>query len=313
MAKRRKGDPVHGWLVIDKPAGLTSNAVLNKARRLLNAQKAGHGGTLDPMATGVLPIALGEATKLVHVALQGTKRYRFTLAFGAETDSGDLEGSVTETSDERPEDDAIQAILPRFTGEIEQVPPKFSAIKIDGERAYDLARDGHEVEMPVRQVTINSLTFIDRPGRDHAVFEVVCGAGTYVRSLARDMARALGTRGHVSVLRRTAAGPFRADQAILLDDLDARSITERQAAAVHPLMAALDDIPALPLTQRQAQQLRLGQTIRFLSRQDAARLTRIARIPSDSAILAVCQGVPVALVTREGAAIKPQRVLNLGS
>jgi tRNA pseudouridine55 synthase len=214
-AKRPK-QKVDGWVVLDKPLGMGSTQAVGRVRWLFTAAKAGHGGTLDPLATGVLPIALGEATKTVPFVMDGRKEYRFTLRFGQARSTDDGEGAVTATSDDRPSDEAIRAALPRFTGCFEQMPPAFSALKIGGQRAYDLARAGQAVDLKPRAVTIDRLELLSRPDADHADFVVTCGKGTYIRSLGRDLARALGTVGHLSALRRTAVGPFREELAISL-------------------------------------------------------------------------------------------------
>jgi tRNA pseudouridine55 synthase len=208
MARRRKGLPVHGWLIFDKPQGMTSTQAVSRVKRLYDAAKAGHAGTLDPLATGVLPIALGEATKTVPFVVEGSKDYRFTVRFGAETDTDDAEGSVVATSDTRPTRAEIEAALPHFTGEIIQVPPRFSALKVDGARAYDLAREKEEFELAPRRVSIARLELIAHPDQDHGVIEASCGKGTYVRALARDLGRELGALGHVEALRRTRVGTF---------------------------------------------------------------------------------------------------------
>ena len=208
MARRRKGLPINGWLIFDKPQGMTSTQAVARVKRLYDAAKAGHAGTLDPLATGVLPIALGEATKTVPFVVEGSKEYRFTVRFGVETDTDDAMGKMVAGSDQRPSRAEIEAKLPDFTGEIDQVPPRYSALKVDGARAYDLARDEEEFELAPRRVSIASLTLIDHPDPDRCVLEARCGKGTYVRSLARDLGRALGALGHVEALRRTRVGGF---------------------------------------------------------------------------------------------------------
>ena len=228
MARTKKGNPVHGWVVLDKPAGMTSTQAVGAIKRLFEAQKAGHAGTLDPLATGILPIALGEATKTVPFAVDGEKAYRFTVRFGAETDTDDAEGEVVRTSDALPARPAIEALLPRFTGEIMQVPPQFSAIKVDGDRAYDLARDGEEVVLEPREVMIEDLYLIDMPDAATAVFEARCGKGTYVRALARDMGRALGCFGHVIELRRTRVGSFDEAASVTLERAAGRGTGRRR-------------------------------------------------------------------------------------
>jgi tRNA pseudouridine55 synthase len=312
VARKRKGVPVHGWLVIDKPLGLTSAQVMARARRLLNAEKAGHGGTLDPLATGVLPIAFGEATKTVAYAMDGTKTYRFRLRWGQQTSTDDGEGSVIATSDHRPTEADIETALDAFQGEILQVPPQFSAIKIDGERAYNLARGGETVELVARRVRIDGFHLTGLPDRDHADFEVECGKGTYMRSLARDLALALGTVGHITVLRRLAVGPFTLEHAISLDDLSALEQGADVEKLLLPIETALDDIPALALTEPEAHRLRLGQTVALLRRQDRERLEGLSgRSGDDAVVLAVSGGKPVALARVEGAEVRPVRVLNL--
>lgn len=311
--RRRKGRPVHGWLIVDKPAGITSTQVLGRVRRLIGAEKAGHGGTLDPLATGILPIAFGEATKTVSYVMDGTKTYRFTVRWGEARTTDDREGAVIATSDMRPTEQAVHEVLGRFVGEITQVPPIFSAIKVDGARAYDLAREGQDVALKPRQVRIDRIALLDMADTDHATFEVVCGKGTYVRSLARDLAAALGTVGHVASLDRSAVGRFTRDRAISLDELAG---FEHGAAVDHlllPIETALDDIPALALTEAEAHRLRLGQSVVLLRRDDRERLDGLGldRPRSHSTILAMSGDKPVALVRVDGAEVRPVRVLNL--
>jgi len=301
MARTRKGDKVDGWVILDKPLGLGSTQAVGKVRRLFGAQKAGHGGTLDPLASGVLPIALGEATKTVPFVMDGAKEYRFTVRFGEARSTEDAEGEVTETSDARPTDEALRAALPAFTGTIEQVPPAFSALKIDGKRAYDLARAGETVEMKPRRVVIDRLELVGRPDPNHADFVVGCGKGTYIRSLGRDLARAVGTVGHLSFLRRTAAGPFREEQAISLSKLEALGHNSRLLGALAPVATALDDIPALALTEAQATRLRQGQPL--TSTQDAPTSGTLYRAEQEGRL--------VALVECDGVSLKPVRVFNL--
>ncbi len=254
-----------GWIIIDKPVGLGSTQAVGAVKRILREAgepktKVGHGGTLDPLASGVLPIALGEATKLAGRMLSATKAYDFTIRLGEETDTLDAEGEVVERSDHRPTLADIEAILPRFTGPIEQIPPAYSALKIDGKAAYSRARAGEVLEMKTRTVTIHELRLL-RADADGATFAASVSKGTYIRSLARDIARALGTVGHVTMLRRTRAGPFSLEQAISLDFLANAAKEQRLDGAVLPLTAALDDIPALPVTPDQAQLLRHGQRL----------------------------------------------------
>jgi len=298
---KRPKNKVDGWVVLDKPLGLGSTQAVGKVRWLFAAEKAGHGGTLDPLATGVLPIALGEATKTVPFIMDGHKEYRFTLRFGEARATDDGEGDVTATSDVRPIDEAIRTALGRFIGDIEQMPPAFSALKIGGQRAYDLARAGEPVELKPRTVTIDRLELLARPDADHADFVVGCGKGTYIRSLGRDLARALGTVGHLSALRRTAVGPFREEAAISLPKLEALGHIPPLLGALVPVATALDDIPALALTGTQADRLRHGQPV---------LLTRDAP-PSGTLVRAETGSKLVALVRSDGMALQPVRVFNL--
>ena len=298
---RKKGQKIDGWVVLDKPVGLGSTQAVGRVRRLFGAQKAGHGGTLDPLASGVLPIALGEATKTVPFVMDGRKEYRFRLRFGEARSTEDAEGEVTATSAARPTDEAIRAALVRFLGEIEQRPPVFSALKIDGKRAYDLARAGQAIELAPRTVRIDRLELLDRIDIDQADFVVACGKGTYIRSLGRDIALALGTVGHLSALRRTAAGPFRQEAAISLSKLEALGHIPPLLGALAPVATALDDIPALALTDAQAARLRQGQPV---------SLTRDAP-PSGALVRAETGSRLVALVRSDGASLQPVRVFNL--
>ncbi len=261
MARRRKGLPINGWIVVDKPLGLTSTQVIGKVRRATQAAKLGHGGTLDPLATGILPIALGEATKTIAWCQDATKTYRFTIAWGAATTTDDAEGEVSESSEIRPDSTQIESVLGRFIGQIDQIPPIFSALKVDGQRSYDLARRGETPELAARRVTIERLALLDRPDPDHAAFEVICGKGTYVRSLARDLARALGTVGHVAALRRTRVGRFDENAAISVEMLQDLGHGPPPSGILLPVETALDDIPAFALTEIAATRLRQGQTV----------------------------------------------------
>jgi tRNA pseudouridine55 synthase len=304
--KRDKRD-VHGWVVLDKPVGMTSTQAVSVVKHLFTAKRAGHAGTLDPLASGALPIALGEATKTVPFVMDGRKLYEFTVCWGEERDTDDAEGRAIANGDSRPAPDAIRAILPSFTGAIEQVPPKYSAIKIDGERAYDLARDGAAVELEARTVQIDRLELMATPDPDHAVLHAECGKGTYVRSLARDMGRALGCFGHVSALRRVAVGPFGAETMILLEQLEA--LCHRAAAgeasladALMPVETALDDIPALAVSQADAARLQRGQAV-LLRGRDAPNF----RGP----VYATASGHLVALAELDRGEIVPKRVFNL--
>jgi tRNA pseudouridine55 synthase len=254
-----------GWIILDKPVGLGSTQAVGAVKRILREAgepktKVGHGGTLDPLASGVLPIALGEATKLAGRMLDATKAYEFTVRFGEETDTLDAEGAAIETSDKRPTLEEIEAVLPTFTGPLEQIPPEYSALKIDGKAAYSRARAGEKLEMRPRSVTVQELQLVSSQ-TDGITLAATVSKGTYIRSLARDIARALGTVGHVTTLRRTRAGPFTLEKAISLDFLTNAAKERRLDGAVLPLIAALDDIPALPVTPGQAQLLRHGQKL----------------------------------------------------
>ena len=298
---KRPKNKVDGWVVLDKPLGMGSTQAVGKVRWLFAAEKAGHGGTLDPLATGVLPIALGEATKTVPFIMDGRKEYRFTLRFGEARSTDDGEGEVIATSDARPADAAIRAALGQFTGQIEQMPPVFSALKIGGQRAYDLARAGKAVDLKSRPVTIDRFELLARLDADHADFVVGCGKGTYIRSLGRDLAKALSTVGHLSALRRTAVGPFREEAAISLSKLEALGHIPALLGALAPVETALDDIPALALTEAQADRLRQGQPV---------LLTR--DVPPSGALLRAEAGSRlVELVRSDGMALKPVRVFNL--
>lgn len=308
MARKRKGRPIDGWLAIDKPLGMTSTQVVGRVRFLLDAAKAGHGGTLDPLATGILPIALGEATKTVQYVMDGAKTYRFTVRFGIATSTIDGEGGVVETSDARPDDAAILAVLPAFLGEIEQVPPAFSAIRIKGARAYDLARAGTLVEMVARRVRIDSLRLIERPDADHATFEAEVGKGTYIRSLARDLALALGTLGHVVMLRRTRCGPFAEDRAISLETLGEVGQGPPPWSFLLPIVTALDDIPALAMTEEEARRLRRGCPVPL----GTAAARAVSSLPApDQVCRAMADGTLVALARIEAGSIRPVRVMAL--
>ncbi|MEX1147887.1 MAG: tRNA pseudouridine(55) synthase TruB [Sphingomonadales bacterium] len=298
MGRRKRGTAVNGWLAIDKPLGLTSTQVVGRVRRLTDACKVGHGGTLDPLATGILPIALGEATKAIPYVMDATKVYDFTVRWGEATDTDDAEGSVTETAAYRPDAASIEAVLGDFTGAITQVPPAYSAIKVDGQRAYDLARDGQTVVLAARQVTVERITLLGLPDADHGAFRVVCGKGTYVRALARDMARALGTAGHLSALRRTRVGPFNEGTMISLEKLEELVHSAPAQKAVLPVETALDDIPALAVTEAEALRLRQGQAVHVPHRREG-----VIRIMADDVLIAIGD--------LKGGRIRPLRVFNL--
>jgi len=309
MSPKRRGRPIHGWLVIDKPAGVTSTSVVGAVKRLLDAAKAGHGGTLDPFATGLLPVALGEATKTVSYVMDGRKSYRFTVRWGTATETDDPEGATVEQSEVRPDRQAIESALSEFVGEIEQVPPAYSAIKVGGERAYDLARSGEAPELPSRIVEVYAFRLIDILDDETAVFEVECGKGTYIRSLARDLARRLGTCGHLAALRRTRVGPFDESHAISLDVLEKLGHTPaQQTQLLLPVQAALDGIPALTLTDGEAGRLRNGQSISLMRKVD---LSRIAGLCDGDTVLAMNAGQPVALTRYSRGEVQPVRVLNI--
>ncbi len=308
MARRTKGQKVDGWLVVDKPVGMTSTQVVGRARRVFDARKVGHGGTLDPLASGVLPIALGEATKTVAYAMEGEKAYRFTLRWGLATDTDDAEGEVVARSDLRPSDREIEACLPAFEGEITQVPPRFSAIKVAGRRAYDMARAREDFELQPRTITIKSLTLVERPDLDHTVIDVVCGKGAYMRSLARDLGLALGTCAYITALRRLRVGPFRVEGAISLETLEGLGHSPAALELLLPLESALDDIPALALSETEAQRLRCGQALPMLSRMDRLR---VEGLENGATVLTTAGGKPVALARYQAGDLCPVRVLNL--
>jgi len=308
VGRRRKGDPVSGWICLDKSYDLTSTHAVSRVRRLFNAQKAGHAGTLDPLATGVLPIALGEATKTVPFLMDADKTYRFTIAWGVTTASFDREGAVIATSDVRPSQAAIEAALPAFVGEILQVPPAFSAIKVDGERAYDLARAGETVELKARPVVIHSAR-LTAPDADHAEIEIDCGKGTYVRSLVRDLAQALGACGHVDMLRRTRVGGFTEAKAITLEILEDLSHKRALLEALLPVETALDDIPALAVTTEDAFRLKQGRSIVLVPRQVEALKARLK--PGARTVSAMMDGMVVALCEMRAGRLEPARVFHL--
>jgi tRNA pseudouridine55 synthase len=306
MTRRKKGNPVNGWVVLDKPLGMTSTQAVGAVRRAFNAQKAGHAGTLDPLATGILPIALGEATKTVPFAVDGEKVYRFAIRWGAETTTDDAEGSVVATSDVRPDRAAIEVLLPSFMGEIMQVPPAFSAIKVDGARAYDLARSGETVVLEPRAVKIKALRIEAMPDADTTVLVAECGRGTYVRAIARDMGRLLGCYGHVVELRRTRVGGFDESVCVTRDALfDAAESENPEAVMAHllPVEAALDGIIGIPVSSDDAGRLHRGQSVLMRGR-DAPIMAGEA--------YAMCKGQLIALGTIEKGEFHPSRVFNFG-
>jgi tRNA pseudouridine55 synthase len=304
---RREKHDVHGWVVLDKPVGMTSTHAVAVIKRLFKAKRVGHAGTLDPLASGCLPIALGEATKTVPFVMDGRKSYSFTVRWGEERDTDDAEGRVVASSAMRPTPGAVQAVLPGFVGTIAQVPPRYSAIKIAGERAYDIARDGEEVELSARPVEIYRLELVAFPDADHAEFIAECGKGTYVRSLARDIGRLLGCHGHVSALRRTRVGPFGVNDMICLEKLEelcnrAASGEITLADALMPVATALDDIPALAVSRADAARLQRGQAVLMRGR-DAPVFSGTIHVTAS--------GQLIALAEVDRGEIVPKRVFNL--
>ena len=315
MGRRRKGDPVSGWIALDKPYGMGSTDAVTKVRRLFNAQKAGHAGTLDPLATGALPIALGEATKTVPFLMEARKVYRFTIAWGGSTATMDGEGAIIATSDVRPSIAAVEALLPRFVGEIMQIPPIYSAIKVDGERAYDLARGGVDVELAARPVIIYSAQVAGADDADHITLEIECGKGTYVRAVARDLAALLGAEGHISALRRLRVGGFAEPELISLEKLADLVQDAAGSKALLPVETALDDIPALAVTHEDVFRLRQGRSIVLLPRQVEALKTRLVSrfIGGEDAsrtVSATSDGNIVALCELRAGRLSPTRVFQ---
>ncbi len=308
MARRRRGQPVHGWVILDKPGGVSSAQAVATVRRVYDAAKAGHAGTLDPLATGVLPVALGEATKTVPYVMDATKDYEFTIHWGEARSTDDREGAVTATSDTRPDADAIRAALPRFIGEIQHVPPIYSAVKVDGERAYDLARSGEEVDLEPRRIEILAFDLVAVIDTDHARFRVSSGKGAYMRALARDLAESLGTVGHILDLRRLRVGPFAQERAISLDSLAALMHNPAALEHLRPVETALDGIPALALSSPEAMTLRNGQGVPVFRASDR---DRFGHLREGDTVYAMEGGTPVAIARIDGGAIHPVRVLNL--
>jgi len=309
MGRRKKGNPIHGWVCLDKPFEMGSTEAVTKVRRLFDANKAGHAGTLDPLASGILPIALGEATKTVPFMMEAQKVYRFTINWGVSTDSVDREGEIIARSDMRPAVEAVRAALPAFLGEIDQTPPRFSAIKVDGRRAYDLAREGSDFALESRRVTIHSAEVTDAPDPDHVELTIRTGKGVYVRSLARDLAAVLGADGHVCALRRERVGPFSTENAVTLDFLT--DLVHRDAAleGLLPVATALDDIPELAVTEQDAFSLRQGRPIVLLPRQVE---TLKSRLTGGSRTVSAFQGQTlVALGQLRAGRLEPDRVFNL--
>ena len=301
--RRREKRDVHGWLVLDKPIGMTSTHAVSVVKRLFQARRVGHAGTLDPLASGCLPIALGEATKTVPFVMEGRKVYEFTVRWGEERDTDDAEGQVVATAAARPAPEAIRVLLPRFTGTISQVPPRFSAVKIEGERAYDLAREGEVVELAARPVEIHRLELVATPDPDRALLLAECGKGTYVRSLARDLGRLLGCFGHVSALRRSAVGPFQVAYAIGFDRLAAAAAEGGSAFAcvLQPVAAGLQGLPTLAVSRADAARLARGQTVLFRGR-DAPLMTGLVAVSTHGSLVALAE-------VAQGE-LRPRRVFN---
>ena len=295
-APRSNRIEVNGWVVLDKPYGMTSTQAVSRLKYLYRAKKAGHAGTLDPLASGILPVAFGEATKTVPFVQDGEKSYRFTVRWGGETTTDDLEGPVTRSSDLRPSAEQVLALLPHFIGEISQVPPAFSAIKVDGARAYDLARDGEQVELAARSIIVHDLRLVSHTG-DESVLEADCGKGTYVRAIARDLGRLIGCFGHVSALRRTRVGPFTEADSVTLAGLEPGQLED----ALRPVEAGLLEVPCVVIDRTLAARLKRGQSI-ILRGRDA---------PLDGMAYAACGGVPVAFGPVESGELLPHRVFNL--
>ena len=305
--RRKQGRPLNGWLIVDKPPGMTSTDVVNRVRRGFDAQKAGHGGTLDPLATGVLPVAFGSATKTVPYVQDGTKLYRFTLRLGDARDTDDADGQTVAQSDARPGDDQLRAALPAFIGDIMQVPPAYSAIKVDGERAYDMARDGRPPALPPRPARVDRFELVERTDRDTAVFEVQSGKGVYMRSLARDLALACGALGHVAALRRLRVGPFTEAQAISLDKcVRAADNPPASPDLLLPVLTALADIPALALTEAEAHSLSQGQAISLVDLM--GRIPRTAD-PAGGLARAMAGTRVIGLCRLQDGWLKPERML----
>lgn len=298
MARRRKGRDISGWLVVDKPAGITSTAVVNKVRWAMDAKKAGHAGTLDPEATGVLAVALGEATKTVPYITDALKAYTFTVRLGQATNTDDAEGEVIATSDLRPDDAAIKAALGAFVGDIMQVPPQFSAVKVDGERAYKKARDGEEMALAARPLWVEELVLIDRPDDDHAVLEMTCGKGGYVRSIARDLGAALGCNAHVVSLRRIWSGPFQATDGVTMERVEALAKTPELDSHLQPLEVGLADLPEVRCLAESVAKLRNGNPASVIA----------SDVDFGEEAWASFEGKAIAVGTYRGGELQPSRV-----
>ena len=309
--RKKKGQPVHGWLNVDKPVDVTSTQVVGILKRLFDAQKVGHGGTLDPLADGILPIAFGEATKTVQWAMDADKEYVFTVEWGKTTDTLDAEGEVIASSDTRPTREAIEAALEGFEGEIDQVPPKYSAIKVDGERAYDLARDGEEFEIPSRTVLVHEARLIDVPDEDHAVFHVRSGKGFYVRALARDLAGTLGCDGHVSQLRRIRVGVMHEGAAVKLAELEAMETRAELLRTLAPIEAVLDDVPDVEISEEDAAAIRQGREVMLMPHVTERWRAEKNPDPDDRLALAMCNDEAVAMGEVRAGRFQPMRVFQL--
>ena len=308
MSRKPQGVAVHGWIALDKPSGITAAKVVARVKRTLNAAKAGHGGTLDPLATGILPIALGEATKTASYAMDSSKTYTFEVTWGAATDTDDSDGTVIRTSALRPARSEIEAMLPKFTGRIEQIPPDYSAIKVDGQRAYDLARAKEKLNLTPRKVEVRRFALTGLPDPDHARFEVDCGKGTYIRALVRDLAQALGTEGHISALRRTRCGAFRENKAISLELLETLGHKAAASEYLLPVKTVLDDIPALALTEEEARRMSLGQAIALWP---IVKRKPLTGLEEGQAVQALCGERLIAVAEVGNGMVRPVRVLNL--
>jgi tRNA pseudouridine55 synthase len=318
MGRRKKGDDVSGWVVLDKPDDMTSTHAVSAVRRIFNAQKAGHAGTLDPLASGILPIALGEATKTVPWLVEARKTYVFTIKWGVSTDTQDREGGEVARSDLRPTAEAIRAALPAFVGDIQQIPPQFSAVKVDGERAYDLARAGEAVALEPRQVTVYEAELVGTEGEDLATFRFRSGKGFYIRALVRDLAAKLGAEGHVWRLRRTAVGPFTEAESVTLDDLQLLGQKGAASERLKPVETALDDIPALAINGEDAFKLRQGRPIVLLPHvvetlKPQFRDRLIGGVDASRAAIALYEGKAVALGDVRAGRFEPSRVFNIAN
>jgi tRNA pseudouridine55 synthase len=309
---KKKGRPVSGWLILDKPLDMGSTEAVSKVKWLFKAEKAGHAGTLDPLASGMLPIALGEATKTVPYVMDGAKIYRFTVAWGEERSTDDLEGEVTKRSDRRPTEAEVKALLPRYIGVIMQVPPKFSAVKIGGERAYDLARGGEEIDLPPREIEIGRLDLVACPDAGHSVFEIECGKGTYVRTLARDMGRVIGCYGHVSELRRAEVEPFTPDDLVTMEELETAAATSEEGADAAPSFAALDALLVDTVSALDClPQVRVGDDAASRIRSGNPVILRGRDAPVEASEACVtAHGRLVAIGAIEAGMFKPKRVFS---